>query len=104
MFFVSLLAVSRVEYLLAFVCEHNEVLQARLKLKKINHICIEDLVKLPKPVYGNIRNTNKVVSNEFRQSFENIMRSNLKFLFGSYKMAQIVKVIACDISYIIKPI
>ena len=70
MFDASLPAVSHVEYLLVFVCERNEVHRARLKFNFIFELVTEDK---PRPVYGSIRNTNKVVSNEFRQSFENII-------------------------------
>ena len=67
---VSLPAVSRVEYLLVFFCERNEVLRARLKS---NFIFKPFYKNVPRPVYGSMRNTNKVVSNEFRQSFGNII-------------------------------
>ena len=70
MFDASLPAVSHVEYLLVFVCERNEVHQARLKMNLIYEFLTKDI---PRPVYGSMRNTNKVVSNEFRQSFENII-------------------------------
>ena len=84
MFFVSLPAVFLVEYLLVFFCERNEVLQVRLKLNWMYLICI-DLAKLPRPVYGSIRNTNKVVSNELRQSFWEYHGLTYYFL-GSYPM------------------
>ena len=70
MFVVSLPAVFHDEYLLVFFYERNEVHQVRLNLNFIFGFLRKDV---PRPVYGSMRNTNKVVSNEFKQSFENII-------------------------------
>ena len=70
MFVASLPRVSHDEYLLVFFYERNEVHQVRLNFNFIFEVLRKDV---PRPVYGSMRNTNKVVSNEFKQSFENII-------------------------------
>ena len=70
MFGASLPGVSHVEYLLVFFYERNEVHQVRLNFNSIFELLRKDV---PRPVYGSMRKTNKVVSNEFKQSFDNII-------------------------------